>query len=191
MKKTVNVAIGGRSFTIDEDAYNALGTYLDNFRKGLDSSKDGSASMTPEVMEELEMRIAELFRERLNGREVVDIGMVNGVVSQLGMPDWSAEDKGARDNGPGSPLTIRKFYRDMDDKAIGGVCSGLALYLDVDVVIIRILFAVTTLFGLAGFWVYLIFCIIAPAARTAVEKCEQRGIPATAENIRRFSNGNR
>lgn len=188
MKKTVNVAIGGRSFTIDEDAYNALGTYLDDFRKGLDNSKDGNASTAPEVMEELEMRIADLFRERLKGREVVDIDIVNGVISQLGMPDWK-EDNGTRsDNDQYRQATVRKFYRDMDDKVIGGVCSGLALYLNVDVAIMRIFFVIALLFGTAGFWIYLIFCIIAPAAKTAVEKCELRGIPATAENIRRFSN---
>ena len=32
MKKTINVAIGGCSFTIDEDAYNALEAYLEGFK---------------------------------------------------------------------------------------------------------------------------------------------------------------
>jgi hypothetical protein len=44
-------------------------------------------------------------------------------------------------------------------------------------------------FGSAGGWVYLVLWIIAPEARTAAEKCEMRGIPPTAENIRRFSEG--
>lgn len=188
MKKTVNVAIGGRSFIIDEDAYNALGKYLDDFRKGLDNSKDGSASAAPEVMEELEMRIADLFREKLNGREVVDIAIVDNVVAQLGMPDWKCEESHTG-NDCGTRTTTKKFFRDTDDKVIGGVCSGLALYLNIDVVIVRILFFVALIFGTAGFWIYIFICIIAPAARTAAEKCELRGIPATAENIRRFSNG--
>lgn len=188
MKRTVNVAIGGRSFILDEDAYNAIGAYLDDFRKGIKNSKDGA--MASEVMEELEMRIADLFKERLKGREVVDIEIVNGVVFQLGMPDWKNE---AEDNNEGDSYCkgtpVRKFYRDLDGKSIGGVCSGLSLYLNVDVIIIRLAFIIAIPLGTAGFWVYIILCIIAPAAKTATEKCELRGIPATAENIRRFSNG--
>ena len=85
------------------------------------------------------------------------------------------------------PKAVRRLYRDMDHKMIGGVCSGLSLYLNIDVVIIRILFVIALIFGTAGFWIYIVLCIIAPAAKTATEKCEMRGIPATAENIRRFS----
>lgn len=187
MKKTVTVAIGGRSFTLDEDAYNALGTYLDNFRDGVKSAKDGSAFSAPEVMEELEMRIGDLFQEQLKGREVVEIDMVENVISQLGMPDWTF----AEDTGKGStrqePQPVRKFFRDTDNNMIGGVCSGLALYLNIDVVILRVFFVIALFMGSAGFWIYLIFCLIAPAARTAAEKCELRGLPVTAENIRRFS----
>ena len=174
MKKTVNVAIGGRSFILDEDAYNALSSYLDSFKSGI-----GQASRS-EVMDELEMRIADLFKEKLMGREVVDIDIVRSVIAQLGMPDWQAENDS-------EPKAVRRLYRDMDHKMIGGVCSGLSLYLNIDVVIIRILFVIALIFGTAGFWIYIVLCIIAPAAKTATEKCEMRGIPATAENIRRFS----
>ena len=84
---------------------------------------------------------------------------------------------------------VRKFYRDREGKKIAGVCSGLALYLNIDVTILRIIFLVAFIFGSAGFWVYLVLWIIAPEARTAAEKCELRGIPPTAANIRRFSEG--
>lgn len=49
MKKTINVAIGGCSFTIDEDAYNTLNEYLERFKGALDSS-----SSSADVMDELE-----------------------------------------------------------------------------------------------------------------------------------------
>ena len=184
MKKTVNVANGGRSFILDEDAYNALSSYLDSFKSGI-----GQASRS-EVMDELEMRIADLFKEKLMGREVVDIDIVRSVIAQLGMPDWQAENVSGSYTEPvndSEPKAVRRLYRDMDHKMIGGVCSGLSLYLNIDVVIIRILFVIALIFGTAGFWIYIVLCIIAPAAKTATEKCEMRGIPATAENIRRFS----
>ena len=69
---------------------------------------------------------------------------------------------------------------------LGGVCSGLALYLDIDVVVVRVLFLIALICGTAGFWIYVIIWIVAPEARTAAEKCEMRGLPVTAENMRRF-----
>ena len=69
---------------------------------------------------------------------------------------------------------------------LGGVCSGLALYLDIDVVVVRVLFLIALICGTAGFWIYVIIWIVAPEARTAAEKCEMRGLPVSAENMRRF-----
>jgi len=191
MKRTISAAIGGRNFILDEDAYNAISNYLNCFQAGLDNTNSRQ-----EVMDELEMRIADLFSEKLAGKEVVDINMVNGIIAQLGMPDWKADNlNGARDtqtnyDNPRNDTAPKRFYRDPDEKMLGGVCSGLALYLNIDVVLIRILFVVALIMGTAGFWIYIIICIIAPSARTAAEKCAMRGIPATAENIRRFSGNN-
>jgi len=52
------------------------------------------------------------------------------------------------------------LYRNADDKIIGGVCSGLANYLGIDPVIMRIIFVL--LFG-ALFWVYILLWIIVPS----------------------------
>ncbi|MGN1211860.1 MAG: PspC domain-containing protein [Candidatus Cryptobacteroides sp.] len=187
MKKTVSAAIGGRNFIIDEDAYNSLSNYLDSFKEGL-----GSSDKT-EVMDELEMRIADLFTEKLKGREVVSIALAEEVIAQLGMPNWNSENMNGNYNNRDMNRDFdntnapKRFYRDEEHRMIGGVCSGLAIYFNIDVVLVRVLFAVALLMGTAGFWVYIVFWIIAPEARTASEKCELRGIPATAENIRRFS----
>ena len=185
MKKTINVAIGGCSFTIDEDAYIRLEEYLDSFSSGLENT---SGSKT--AVDELEIRIADLLKEKLGNREVVDLGIVNAVLNQTG--PVGTESRKSEDNHyyrPGDKERIRKFFRDADGKKLAGVCSGLALYLNIDVSLIRILFLVVFFFGSAGGWVYLVLWIIAPEARTAAEKCEMRGIPPTAENIRRFSEG--
>jgi phage shock protein PspC (stress-responsive transcriptional regulator) len=55
------------------------------------------------------------------------------------------------------------LYRDSSDKFIGGVCSGIAAYLNVDPAIVRILFAIITFggFGL-GFLAYILLWIILP-----------------------------
>lgn len=194
MKKTINVAIGGCSFTIDEDAYNTLNEYLERFKGALDSS-----SSSADVMDELEGRIADLMKAKLGGREVVDMRMAQEVVAQLGYPQgYQPSDTGNAGqsaheeyhySGTDGERPVRKLFRDPDDKKLAGVCSGLALFLGVDVTLIRIIFLVAFICGSAGLWIYLVIWIAAPEAKTAAEKCELRGIPANAENIRRFTQG--
>lgn len=185
MKKTINAAIGGCSFTIDEDAYNRLEEYLDSFMAGLDGSTGSKTAA-----DELEIRIADLLKEKLGKREVVDLGIVNAVLNQTGPVRTERKEREERSEYcDENRERVRKFFRDRDGKKIAGVCSGLALYLNIDATIIRIIFLVAFICGAAGFWIYLVLWIVAPEARTAAEKCELRGIPATAENIRRFSEG--
>ena len=194
MKKTINVAIGGCSFTIDEDAYNTLNEYLERFKGALDSS-----SSSADVMDELEGRIADLMKAKLGGREVVDVKIAQEVVAQLGYPQGyrpsEADNAGGNASneyhysGTDGERPVRKLFRDPDDKRLAGVCSGLALFLGVDVTLIRIIFIVAFICGSAGLWIYLVIWIAAPEAKTAAEKCELRGIPANAENIRRFTQG--
>ena len=81
---------------------------------------------------------------------------------------------------------VKKLFRDPDNKKIAGVCSGLAIYLGADVTPIRILFVLALLFGCSGFLAYLVVWIITPEAKTAIEKCEMRGLPLTEENISKF-----
>lgn len=189
MKKTVNVAIGGCSFIIDEDACNAISTYLDRFKAAI-----GTSSSSDEVMEELEVRIADLLKGKLASREVVTLSMAQEVIGQLGYPEGykkesSEEERKEQEKTNYQERPVKKLFRDPDDKKLAGVCSGLALFLGVDVVIMRVLFLIGLICGSAGFWIYVVIWIAAPEAKTAAEKCELRGIPATAENIRRFTQG--
>ena len=89
MKRTINVAIGGCSFTIDEDAYNTLNDYLERFKAALDNS-----STSTEVMDELETRIADQLKGKLGARQVVDLAMTQAVIGQLGYPEgYKAADQ--------------------------------------------------------------------------------------------------
>ncbi len=181
MKKTVNVAIGGCSFVIDEDAYRTIDTYLEDYRASI-----ASPEQSGKVMDELESRIADLLKAELGSRQVVDQRMAEKVVGLLGYARSTRNAPEDRSRGwrEGNP---RRLFRDVDSRVLGGVCSGLALYFNIDVVLVRIAFIVFAIMGTAGLWVYLALWLVAPEARTAAEKCEMRGIPATAENMRRFS----
>ncbi len=82
---------------------------------------------------------------------------------------------------------VKRFFRDLDNNMLAGVCSGLSIYFNIDVVLVRILFIVALIGGTVGFWAYIIIWFVAPAARTAEEKCLLRGLPFTEENLRMFS----
>ena len=152
-------------------------------------------------MDDLEARIAELFRSEVgvSGR-VVDLELTNKVIAQLGMPDGGSftdgagsakqEGKGPRPFWEKGELP-RKLYRDPCDRMIAGVCSGLAQYFGLDTALIRVIMLVLLVTGTAGFWIYIILWIIAPKAETAAQQCEMRGLPVTAENMARFSSFSR
>jgi phage shock protein PspC (stress-responsive transcriptional regulator) len=192
MNKVVNVGIGGKSFTMEENAYSLLNDYLEKFR-----TRTKMGVQSKEVMDDLELRIAELFSARVNSfKDVVEKSTVKEVIIQLGMPDgepyfFGSSFEGGADSQEwresDNHSSSKKLFRNPDAKAIGGVCSGLAIYFNLDMVLIRVLFVVGLILGGAAFWIYVVLWIAAPLAVTPVQKCEMRGMPVTAENIRKFS----
>lgn len=56
-----------------------------------------------------------------------------------------------------------RLYRSTTDKAIGGVCGGLADYFDIDVVLVRVIFVLLALFGGGGVLIYIIMWAIIPS----------------------------
>lgn len=79
--------------------------------------------------------------------------------------------------------TIKKFYRDPDEKVVGGVAGGLSAYFGIDRGLIRLLFVVgIALFGI-GLISYIVLWAISPTADTVTEKMEMQGQPITLANI--------
>jgi len=56
----------------------------------------------------------------------------------------------------------KRLYRDPYHKVIGGVCAGLAEYLDMDITVVRLLFAFAFFIGGVGFVPYIILWIVLP-----------------------------
>ena len=54
----------------------------------------------------------------------------------------------------------KKLYRSATDKKLGGVCAGIAEYLDVDPTVIRLAWALFTLLGGAGVLAYIIALLV-------------------------------
>ena len=56
----------------------------------------------------------------------------------------------------------RRLMRSVTDRKLGGVCAGLAYYLDLDVSLVRVLAVCSVLFYGLGFFAYLIAWMIIP-----------------------------
>lgn len=187
MKRTLNIGLGGKSFIIDEDAHERLSAYLDTFRSRL-TEEQGN-----EVMDDIEARIAELFLSNLgSGQQSVSLALVNRITAQLGMPDGKPEfenNENMEETTMSNP--VKKLYLDVESRKLGGVCSGLAAYFDIDVTLVRIIFLALLLAGSFGFWLYLIIWIVAPKALTPAQKCELRGWETSAENLAKFTDSSK
>ena len=58
----------------------------------------------------------------------------------------------------------KRLQRDSSDKIIGGVCSGIAKYFDVDPVLVRAIFAIAVFGFGTGVLAYIVLLIIMPEA---------------------------
>ena len=56
----------------------------------------------------------------------------------------------------------KKLYRSKSDKKIAGVCAGLAKYLNIDVTLIRLIWALVVICGGAGLLAYLVCALVIP-----------------------------
>lgn len=56
----------------------------------------------------------------------------------------------------------KRLYRSRDDKMVAGVCAGIAEYLDIDPVFVRLIWAALILFEGFGLLLYILFAIIVP-----------------------------
>ena len=188
MKKTYNINLGGIVFHIDEDAYELLDKYLSNLR--IHFSKEEGAE---EIVHDMELRISELFSERLNEKnQVITLKDVEESIAQMGKPEEFSEDATQDTNEYiKEEKTPKRLFRDPDNKVIGGVCSGIAAYFGWDVTILRILLIILAfpIFWNGAFIVkgivlfYIIAWIIIPEANTATDKLSMKGMKVNVENI--------
>jgi phage shock protein PspC (stress-responsive transcriptional regulator) len=185
MNKTVNINLAGVFFHIDEDAYLKLQRYLDAIKRSFTDSQGRS-----EIIADIEARIAELFSERVqNDKQVIRIKEVDEVISIMGQPeDYLVDDEIFEDNPKSAherkSSVSKKLFRDRNNSYIAGVASGLGHYLGIDAVWIRLIWILFTI-GSGGtfIFIYILFWILVPEAKTTAEKIIMTGEPVNISNI--------
>lgn len=180
MKITLSVNLGGYSFNIDDDAYEELKRYLKNLELHF-AGEESSA----EILSDIETRMAELFRTKITGyKQVITIQDVKQVISILGTPEDIADNEGKSTRDKFATPGYHRMYRDPDHRIIGGVCSGMGAYWDIDPWIMRVIFIALVVAGGLGVLVYLILYIVLPEAKTTAQKIEMKGEPVNIHNIK-------
>ena len=188
MKKTLTVNLGGIVFHIDEDAYQLLDNYLSNLRVlfGREEGKE-------EIMNDFEARISELLNDRVRmGFLVITIEHVEDVIKRMGKPEQIFQEEEHEDNenrSTSEPMesaekTKKRLMRDPNNRMLGGIASGLALYLNIDVVLVRLLLIGLLFIGFPFIIIlYLILWMVIPEAKTAADQLIMRGKHVNLENI--------
>lgn len=193
MNKIFNINLGGYPFTIDDDAYKKLDSYLTTIKHHFSTSEG-----CEDIISDIEVRIAELFNEHLKGQPIVGMREVDKVISIMGTPEefgaTSEETKKEKTKTKtshsdsrthGQRAKTRRLFRDPDEKVIGGVCSGIAAYFGIaDPVWVRLLFVVLAVPSF-GLFLYPILWIAIPMARTSADKLSMKGEKVDVSNIAR------
>ena len=85
----------------------------------------------------------------------------------------------------------KRLERDIRNKAIGGVCSGLANYFDMDPAFWRVLFFFLFFFGLSGLLIYIILWAVMPCKKdydTVNDMTHQAGSMEVATDQKKKNN---
>ncbi len=191
MNKTINISINSVAFILEENAYHSLSAYLKQVKETYAAEESSN-----EIIEDIEARIAELIMSSIKDLKcIVTEDIISAIIAQMGTPEVEHNtDKYEIPEYKNSSPIRRRLYRNLSNKLIGGVLSGIASYFNIDRSFIRIIaviiFITTTyyildrpqLFAFYGI-TYLALWLVIPAAKTAREKLEMEGEPITSESI--------
>lgn len=167
MKKVININFQGTVVPIEETAYETLRQYIDSLRQYF-ADEEGR----DEIINDIEGRISELFQHRLkDGATCITDADVSQIINNIGRPkdfdeaSAGSESQDEKENEQKHSYrydrqnTGRRLYRDKSESILGGVCSGIGLFLGINPWIVRILFILSGL----GLVAYIILWIFLPA----------------------------
>jgi phage shock protein PspC (stress-responsive transcriptional regulator) len=193
MHKVVTINLNGQAYQFDEDAYEAIRAYLDRAETQLRDNPDRA-----EILADLEQAIADKCRRYLSAHKtVIASAEITRVLEEMGPVEGTADasDKktgqtsSARDDQPRSTGAPRRLYRLDEGAMIGGVCNGIAAFFDIDVTLVRVIFAALAAIELASshsgaiLFAYFVMMWVVPVAGTPEEQAASRGARFNAQEV--------
>lgn len=179
MNEVKRIHLSRQSFTIAADAHKELRDYLHAIEV-----QTGDQS---EVLKEVELRMAELLTERGITAEKVVLGEdIDFLKEQLGEPKDFKEDADADGTGEAEEAEDgpKRLYRDTEHGMIAGVAAGIAAYLHIDALFVRLAFVLLTFASGAGILLYALIWLLAPEARTSSDKLQMHGKAVTVDSLK-------
>ncbi|HYH74809.1 MAG TPA: PspC domain-containing protein [Candidatus Saccharimonadales bacterium] len=182
MNEITRIHLGRQPFTIAVDAHKALREYLQAIKVAVGANHK-------EVLEEVELRMAELLMERGITSEKTILASDIAILKQhLGEPgDFKSDDTDASAEQPAHEApasTSKRLFRDTQNGMVSGVTAGLAAYFGISAIVIRLIFiALAVLWGW-GFLLYIILWLVMPEAKTSSDRLQMQGKPVTVESLK-------
>src|SRR4051812_20172770 len=144
MKKIININLSGRVIPIEDSAYESLQRYIESLRRYF-ANEEGR----DEIINDIESRVAELMNDKVRkGAPAITDSDMEEIISSMGrIEDFEAAEAEAKTTSSSEKTSAGytqaeaqakkkqpkgRLYRDASDKFIGGVCSGIANYMNVD-----------------------------------------------------------
>src|SRR6202012_3097379 len=185
MNPVIIVNLNGVAFHLEEPGFQTLRAYLDQAQAQLAANPDKSEIMSDleQAIADKCSHHVNPHKNVLTAAEIDDVVRQMGPVQSesaspspgaapsteagrpgaggaKSSPDSTGSAAGAASGAHTSPPhgpTLRRLYQIREGAMLSGVCTGIAAYLDIDVTVVRILFALFTLltYGL-GVTVYIV-----------------------------------
>lgn len=197
MKETIKASVGGYAFTFDRDAYEALNNYLEDLRSHFKRKNDSG-----EIIADIEDRMRELLQMKIDNIDgIVTLDDAKDIITIMGNPK-DFDEEGSNDTDAATDRSEpaaashsnwkqKRIYRDTSNAVLGGVLSGLGIYLRLDPVILRVGYVLSIILAkaISGklssllFVMYFVMWVIVPAAKTMSQKLALTGQNPTVEAI--------
>jgi phage shock protein PspC (stress-responsive transcriptional regulator) len=195
MRKVTTVNLNHNAFQIDEDAYEALRVYLERAERALAGNPDRA-----EILADLEQAIADRCTQALAAHKtVVSKEEVERILHEMGpvqsdsvgaTADSTTHTTGGAESARAAgastastpPSEPRRLYRIRQGAMLGGVCNGLAAYTGLDVIWLRLAFALATFVGFSGLIAYVVMALIVPVGESEAPQVNSRRLYRLKDN---------
>ena len=190
MRPVIAVSLNGRAYQLEDGAHAALAQYLAAAERALEGNPDRA-----EILADLEQAIANKCERFLSTHKTVlrqaeieqvigEMGPVEGGGAPQGAPAGAApahEQAAGAGSAAGAAAAPKRLYQISEGALLSGVCKGIAVYFDVDVTVVRLLFVLAAILtGGAAILAYIVMMFVVPYAQTPEEVAAAGGVPFNA-----------